>query len=73
MSANLYVALYAFFTALSVGLLFSRKAERKSDAQLERLVYTPGLNRESTGASALWWLFACSLLAACGALNYFWR
>lgn len=73
MSANLYVALYAFGTALSLGLLFSRRAERKSDAQLERLVYTPGQGHESTRASVLWWLLASSLLAACAALNYFWR
>jgi 4-hydroxybenzoate polyprenyltransferase len=73
MSANFYVALYAFFTALCAGLLFSRRAERKTDAELEKLVYKPGQSHESTRASALWWLLACSLLAACGVLNYFWR
>jgi SSS family solute:Na+ symporter len=73
MSANFYVAVYAFCTALFFGLLFSRRAERKSDAQLERLVYRPGQGRESRRASALWWLLACSLLAACGVLNYLWR
>jgi SSS family solute:Na+ symporter len=73
MSANLYVALYAFFISLSVGLIFSKRTERKSDAELERLVYRSGQNRESPRVSALWWLLVCSLLTACGALNYFWR
>jgi len=73
MSANLYVAIYAFCTALFVGLLFSRRKERKSDAQLEGLVYRPGQGGESTRASALWWLLACLLFVACGVLNYLWR
>jgi SSS family solute:Na+ symporter len=73
MSANLYVALYAFCTALFVGLLFSKSAERKTNVELERLVYRPGQNQESARASALWWLLACSLLAACAVLNYLWR
>jgi solute:Na+ symporter, SSS family len=73
MSANLYVAMYAFSTALFVGLLFSRTAERKTDAELELLVYRSGQKSESSRASVLWWLLASSLLAACAVLNYLWR
>jgi SSS family solute:Na+ symporter len=73
MSANFYIAIYAFLTALIVGLLFSRQAERKNDSELEGLVYVYGQNNESTRASVTWWFLACLLLASCATLNYLWR
>ena len=73
MSANFYVAVYAFVTALSVGLLFSKRAERKSVADLIGLVYEHGQSGGSTQASAAWWLLAGLLLVACATLNYLWR
>jgi hypothetical protein len=73
MSANFYVAVYAFLTALGVGLLFSRRAERKDDIHLKGLIYERGQNRVSAQSSIAWWILACLLLAACAALNYLWR
>lgn len=73
MSANFYVAIYAFADSLAVGLLFSNKAERKSSAQLAGLIYGSGQESESERPSAIWWILAGLLLAACAALNYLWR
>jgi len=73
MSANFYVAIYAFAVALAVGLIFSRPADRKEDAQLKSLVYRRGDPDESMQPSPTWWLLACLLLAACGVLNFYWR
>jgi solute:Na+ symporter, SSS family len=73
MSANFYVAVYAFLTALGIGLLFSRRAERKDDTQLKGLVYERGQSSTSAPVSITWWILACLLLAACAALNYLWR
>jgi SSS family solute:Na+ symporter len=73
MSANFYVAVYAFFTALIVGLLFSRRADGKSESQLEVLVYKRIRSDGPTRMSAVWWVLASLLLGACGILNYLWR
>jgi len=73
MSANFHLAVYAFLAALGIGLIFSKSAERKCDAQLDKLVYRPGQSEVSMRASALWWLLEGLLLATCGALNYLWR
>lgn len=73
MSANFYVAVYAFVTSFTVGLLCSRQAERKSNAQLEGLVYMYGQTSKSMRPSVTWWVLASLLLAACATLNYLWR
>jgi SSS family solute:Na+ symporter len=73
MTATFYVAIYAFFISLGAGLLFSNKADRATDAHLERLVYRPRQNDDPTRASAVWKVLACLLLAACAVLNYIWR
>jgi SSS family solute:Na+ symporter len=73
MSANFYVAIYGFVTAIGVGLVFSRRAERKSDDQLETLVYRIGQSSGTMHDSAFWWFLSCLLLAVCGILNYLWR
>lgn len=73
MSANFYVAVYSFLASLGMGLLFSRKTERKSDLQLERLVYWGRHPGDPAQVSAVWWLLAFLLLAACVMLNYVWR
>lgn len=72
MSANFYVAIYAFSTALAVGLAASRAAERKTDAELSTLVYSPRVEI-LRGTSAGWWALAAVLLAACVGLNFIWR
>jgi SSS family solute:Na+ symporter len=73
MSANFYVAVYGFLTALGIGLLFSRRAERKENTHLKGLVYERGQSTVSAQASITWWILACLLLTACAALNYIWR
>jgi hypothetical protein len=62
-----------FLASLGMGLLFSRKTERKSDLQLERLVYWGRHPGDPAQVSAVWWLLAFLLLAACVMLNYVWR
>lgn len=72
MTANFYVAIYAFAASLAAGLLFSRGGERKSEAQLERLVWRPGVLRYAAPRWR-WWMLAGLLLALCVALNVLWR
>jgi len=71
MNVNFHGAAYAFLTSLGVGLLCSRKAERKNPEQLAGLVYQ--LQPTTARASATWWMTASLLLAVCVALNYLWR
>lgn len=72
MTANFYVAMYAFAAALGAGLLFSGGGERKSEAQLEKLVWRPSVLRYAAPGWR-WWLLAVLLLAVCVALNILWR
>lgn len=73
MSANFYIALTAFFTSLILGTAFSRKSERKTDAQLDKLVCRFRDLDAIASPSPLWWTLALTLLAVCGYLNYLWR
>jgi SSS family solute:Na+ symporter len=73
MNANFYAAMLAFLTALVVGVVFSRTAERRCDAQLEKLVSRLGTKSEITAPSKLWWMLATALLLTCAWLNYVWR
>lgn len=73
MSANFYIAMVAFLAAIIAGLAFSRRAERKSDVELERLVCRLGGANGITSPSKLWWTMAAALLATCVLLNYWWR
>jgi solute:Na+ symporter, SSS family len=73
MNANFYIAIYSFVTALVIGVAYSRTAERKSDAQLEKLVCRLGKAGGVTLPSRLWWVLATALLVACAFLNYVWR
>jgi len=72
MSANFYVAIYAFATTILVGLLFSRERERKNDEDVERLVFEYG-HIEAIRGTRTWWALACLLLATCAVLNFIWR
>jgi SSS family solute:Na+ symporter len=72
MSANFYVAIYAFAVSLAIGLVASRRAERKSEAQLATLVYSPRADVLGPTSTA-WWLLAGALLAACVVLNLMWK
>jgi SSS family solute:Na+ symporter len=73
MSANFYIAMVAFTVAIIAGLAFSSSTGRKSDAELDLLVY----RRKGAGAlappSLLWWTLAATLVCACALLNFWWR
>jgi Na+/proline symporter len=73
MSANFHSAAYAFSVSLCIGLLCSRKKDRKSGAELENLVYGPRQIRSLLPTRPAWWILASALLTACALLNYFWR
>lgn len=73
MSANFYIALFAFFAALIVGVLFSRPGDRKDDAELEMLVFSRAGANPVKRPSRLWWALAAVLLLSCALLNYWWR
>lgn len=73
MSANFHSAAYAFSVSLCVGLLWSRKKDRKGNAELENLVYGPRQIRSLLPTRPAWWILAFVLLTACTLLNYLWR
>jgi len=73
MSANFYIALFAFLPALIVGMFFSRPTDRKSNAELEMLVYSQTGANPVAKPSRLWWALAGVLLLSCALLNYWWR
>ena len=73
MSANFYIAMVAFVVAMIAGLAFSRPSERKSDIELDRLVYRRRGDGALPSPSRLWWALATILVCACALLNYLWR
>lgn len=74
MNADFHVAVYAFCVSMAFGIAFSKPTERKSDAELQSLVYrrAKGIERVESG-SILLWLLAGILLSSCAFLNYLWR
>lgn len=73
MSANFYSAVYAFCVSLGIGLLCSRNKDRREEADLKNLVYSPRQIRSLLPTRPMWWIFASVLLTACALLNYLWR
>ena len=73
MSANFYIAMVAFVAALIAGFASSRPGERKSDAELDLLVYRHRGVGAVASPSRLWWTLAAALLSTCALLNYWWR
>jgi SSS family solute:Na+ symporter len=73
MSASFYIAMVAFVVAMIAGLGFSRPAGRKSDAELDMLVYRRRGDGALASPSRLWWALAATLVCACALLNYWWR
>ncbi len=73
MSANFYAAIYAFSASMVVGVLFSWTRERKTDSELDLLVFSRAGGSTLAPLSRLWWVLALSLLATCAFLNYLWR
>ncbi len=73
MSANFYIAMVAFIIAMIAGLAFSRPEERKSDAELDLLVYRRRGKDGLESPSPLWWTLATILVCVCAFLNYWWR
>ena len=73
MSVNFYSAVCAFLASLLVGLIFSRRSERRNETQLANLVYSSSQGDQLPRPSAAWWILAFLLIFTCAALNYFWR
>jgi SSS family solute:Na+ symporter len=70
MTANFYIAMFAFIAALASGIFFSSQGEARNDAALDALVFRAGA---VASPSRLWWTLAVALLACCALLNYSWR
>ncbi len=73
MSASFYIAMVGFIAAMIAGLAFSNRAERKSDADLDLLVYRHRGDGALASPTRLWWALAAILVCACALLNYWWR
>lgn len=73
MGANFHVAIYAFSSAIAVGLFASRPRDRVPASKLDRLVYLPRHRSGDPPLSKTWWMLAGSLLGLCVVLNYVWR
>lgn len=73
MSANFYIAIVAFVVAVLAGLTWSRRTDRKSEAELDILVYRHRGTDAVAAPSQLWWTLAAALLCTCAFLNYWWR
>jgi SSS family solute:Na+ symporter len=70
MSANFYVATFAFGTALGVGLLCSKRMET---ARSDQFIAKLRQGNRPTRRSLTWWILAALLLTTCAFLNYLWR
>ena len=73
MSANFYIAIVAFIVAITAGSVFSRSADRRSEGELDLLVYRQKGAGAVLAPSRLWWMLAAALLSTCALLNYWWR
>jgi len=73
MSANFYVAVYAFFHGSNRGLAFQPKSGWQERIAAEVLVYKRIRSDGPTRMFAVWWVLRACLLGACGILNYLWR
>ena len=73
MSANFYIAIVAFAVSIIVGFASSRSADRKTDSELDMLVYRYKGPGAVAPPSRLWWTLALALMCACAFLNYWWR
>lgn len=71
MNANFHAAIYAFTTAIVVGLLVSALAPANASPPATGLVFHWRTGFE--GDNRLLWTLAALLLAACAALNWIWR
>ena len=70
MSANFYVATFAFGTALVVGLICSKGAQT---ARSDQFIAKLRQGNRPTRRSLTWWILAAFLLTTCAFLNYLWR
>jgi SSS family solute:Na+ symporter len=73
MSANFYIAIFAFIASLAGAMAFSQRGDLMSEAALDSLVYRRTGRGAVASPSPLWWTLAAAIVACCALLNYWWR